>query len=401
MKKIGFVIPWFAEKIPGGAEMELRGLTEHLHKANIEVEILTTCVKEFTADWNVDYYKTGIEIINGILVRRFKVRKRNTEVFDKINVRLMNGEKISLEDEDIFLREMVNSIDLYEYMSKHQEDYSLFVFIPYMFGTTYYGCQICPEKSVLIPCLHDESYAYMQRFREVYSKIAGMIFHAKPEEDLAKRILNINHVQAATLGEGVNTKLSYHANRFIDKYKITEPFILYAGRKDKGKNVDTLIQYFIEYKTRNFNALKLVLIGGGNIELPGHMKNDICDLGFLPIQDKYDAYAAATVLCQPSKNESFSLVIMESWLCGRPVLVSGECEVTKYFATISNGGLYFSNYFEFQECINYLVNNDKAAKAMGKNGCEFVENNFSWDVIVERYMEFFKGVTGNESNSDY
>ena len=396
MKKIGFVIPWFAEKIPGGAEMELRGLTEHLHKANIEVEILTTCVKEFSADWNVNYYKVGIEIINGILVRRFKVRKRNAETFHKVNAKLMNGEKISLEDEDIFLHEMVNSIDLYEYMFKCKDDYSLFVFIPYMFGTTYYGCQVCPEKSVLIPCLHDESYAYMQRFREVYSKIGGMIFHAKPEENLAKRILNLNNVKVSTLGEGINTKLLYNANRFIDKYKITEPFILYAGRKDKGKNVDILIKYFIEYKTRFSNGLKLVLIGGGDIELPRHIKNDIYDLGFLPLQDKYDSYAAATVLCQPSKNESFSLVIMESWLCGRPVLVNGECEVTKHFATISNGGLYFNNYFEFQECINYILSNYDVAKAMGENGCKFVESNFSWDVIVERYMEFFKGVIGNE-----
>ena len=30
MKKLGFVIPWFGEKIPGGAEMELRGLTAHM-----------------------------------------------------------------------------------------------------------------------------------------------------------------------------------------------------------------------------------------------------------------------------------------------------------------------------------------------------------------------------------
>lgn len=396
MKKIGFVIPWFAEKIPGGAEMELRGLTEHLHKANIEVEILTTCVKEFSADWNVDYYKVGTEIINGILVRRFKVKKRNADAFHKINAKLMNSEKVSLEEEDVFLREMVNSVDLYEYMYKYKDDYSLFVFIPYMFGTTYYGCQVCPEKSVLIPCLHNESYAYMQRFKEVYSKIGGMIFHAKPEEDLAKRILNIKNVKVSTLGEGVNTKLSYNANRFIDKYKITEPFILYAGRKDKGKNVDTLIKYFIEYKTRYSNGLKLVLIGGGNLELSEHIKNDIYDLGFLPLQDKYDAYSAATVLCQPSKNESFSLVIMESWLCGRPVLVNGECEVTKHFTTISNGGLYFNNYFEFQECINYFVNNYKVAKGMGENGCGFVESNFSWDVIVERYLEFFKGVMSNE-----
>lgn len=46
MKTIAFVIPWFGFDIPGGAEMELKGLVSHLHDAGVKVEILTTCVKE-------------------------------------------------------------------------------------------------------------------------------------------------------------------------------------------------------------------------------------------------------------------------------------------------------------------------------------------------------------------
>ena len=45
MKTIAFVIPWFGFDIPGGAEMELKGLVSHLHDAGVKVEILTTCVK--------------------------------------------------------------------------------------------------------------------------------------------------------------------------------------------------------------------------------------------------------------------------------------------------------------------------------------------------------------------
>ena len=47
MQKIGFVIPWYGENIPGGAEMELREVATHLQKAGMEVEILTTCVKDY------------------------------------------------------------------------------------------------------------------------------------------------------------------------------------------------------------------------------------------------------------------------------------------------------------------------------------------------------------------
>ena len=62
MQKIGFVIPWFGENIPGGAEMELREVTAHLQKAGMEVEILTTCVKEFTADWITTLEAENIEL---------------------------------------------------------------------------------------------------------------------------------------------------------------------------------------------------------------------------------------------------------------------------------------------------------------------------------------------------
>ena len=77
----------------------------------------------------------------------------------------MDGKQISPKEEQIFVEEMVNSPQLYEYMRDTADEYGLFVFIPYMFGTTYYGMQVCPEKSVLIPCFHDEAYVYMRLFR--------------------------------------------------------------------------------------------------------------------------------------------------------------------------------------------------------------------------------------------
>ena len=58
MKTIAFVIPWFGFDIPGGAEMELKGLVSHLHDAGVKVEILTTCVKEFTSSWSVNHCLT-------------------------------------------------------------------------------------------------------------------------------------------------------------------------------------------------------------------------------------------------------------------------------------------------------------------------------------------------------
>lgn len=97
MKKIGFVMPWFGMKITGGAEAEARELSLKLKETGLEVEFLTTCVKDFSSDWNVNYYKEGTYEEEKITIRRFSVDKRDSSVFDSINLRLMRGERIDSE----------------------------------------------------------------------------------------------------------------------------------------------------------------------------------------------------------------------------------------------------------------------------------------------------------------
>mgnify|MGYP002868582430 CR=1 FL=1 len=261
MKKLGFVTPWYGDKIPGGAEMELRGIAKHLKASGLDVEILCTCIEKFTSDWNKNFHKPGVTEEGGLTVRRFKVRKRNTALFDKVNYKLMNDMEVSPEEERIYIEEMVRSDDLCRYIRENKEDYGLFVFIPYMFGTTYFGIKECPEKSVLIPCLHDESYAYMDIFRDLFKDMAGAIYHAQNEYVLANELYDLRKVNQAVLGEGVDTDFTYDAERFRKEQKIEDPFILYAGRKDAGKNIYLLIDYFREYKARHKDSpLKLVLI---------------------------------------------------------------------------------------------------------------------------------------------
>lgn len=379
--------------IPGGAEAELKGLVTHLQKAGLDLEVMTTCVQKFDSNWNVDYYKPGVSVENGIKIRRFPVKKRNTEAFNGVNLELLNHQ-MSLSDweEETFVRESVNSTELILYMKNHEAEYDLYVFIPYMFGTTYYGIQENPGKAVLIPCLHEESYAHLRIFSECFSKAAGMIFLSEPEAILASKLFDLENCKAQVLGAGVEEIKQYDPKRFRKKYRIFEQYILYAGRKDSGKNVDILIDYFMEYKKRNHINIKLVLIGGGKIRIPTKARNYIIDLGYIPMQDKYDAYAAAEVLCQPSSHESFSLVIMESWLCRRPVLVSTKCDVTKDFVIKAKGGLYYSDYQEFESILNYFITHIEIADQMGKNGNEFVTNCFLWDKVTANYINYFKGL---------
>ena len=68
--RLAFVIPWFGADIPGGAEAACFHIACHLREAGVDVEVLTTCIKEFRSDWSANYHHRGSDTVSGITVRR-------------------------------------------------------------------------------------------------------------------------------------------------------------------------------------------------------------------------------------------------------------------------------------------------------------------------------------------
>ena len=380
-----FVTPWYGTHIPGGAEAECRGAATHLRQAGVEVEILTTTIRDFMSDWSVNAYEPGTYEEEGIPVHRFAVQPTHFDIFGYINDRLIRNEKILPEEENYFFKEMLRSDDLFDFIEGNNGP-DIFIFIPYMFTTTVFGARIHPERSLLLPCLHDEPYATLQPVRHVFESCAGILFHVEEEKNLANRLYNLAPDKQKVVGEGLLTHLTGNADRFRTTYHIEDPFILYAGRQDNGKNTPLLVRYFQRYIQSNKSDLRLVLIGNGGVNIPDSIQNRVSSLGFVPVQDKIDAYKAATLFCQPSINESFSLVIMEAWLQKTPVLVHADCPVTRGHCQRSNGGLYFSNYPEFEEIVTMLINHPSLREKLGANGQQYVLSHFQWDIIVKNYL---------------
>jgi glycosyltransferase involved in cell wall biosynthesis len=104
------------------------------------------------------------------------------------------------------------------------------------------------------------------------------------------------------------------------------------------------------------------------------------------VQDKYDCLGASLALCVPSVRESFSIVMMESWLAGRPVIVNAECDVTTDFCVRSNGGLWFRDYSEFREIVELLAHSPELGPQLGGQGRNFVFENYKPDLVAEKFM---------------
>ena len=67
--------------------------------------------------------------------------------------------------------------------------------------------------------------------------------------------------------------------------------------------------------------------------------------------------------------------------------VDGICEVLKGHCIKSNGGLYYTDYFEFEGVIDYIFSHDREYTIMRENALRYVEENYRWDVIMKGFDE--------------
>lgn len=394
MTILSFVTPWYGPDVPGGAEAETRRLAQQLHHAGLPVEVLTTGTRDLYADWGRNYHPASVTEVDGIPVRRFPVQRRDRAAFDAVNARLMRGQSIAPADERVYIEEMLRVPALYEFIER-EAPRRLYLFIPYMFATTYFGAQVCPRRSIIIPCLHDESYARLSLYRDVLPQARALVFHTEAERRLADRLFPGAAGQLReVVGEGVDVPPPGDAARFRGRYGLDGPFVLYAGRREPGKNTPLLLDYWARYWQAGGRrrGVRLVLLGPGEVAIPPAAAGGIVDLGFVPAQDKTDAYAAASVFCLPSVNESFSIALMESWLQETPALVHADCPVTVEHCRQANGGLYFADYAEFAATLDYLLDNPAPAARLAANGRAYVLARYQWPAIIPRYRALFAQV---------
>jgi glycosyltransferase involved in cell wall biosynthesis len=182
--------------------------------------------------------------------------------------------------------------------------------------------------------------------------------------------------------------------RFRQKYGITSPFVVYVGRIDENKGCKELFSHFERYARALRGDLSLVLMGTSILPIPGNPR--IRHLGFVSDEDKFDGIAAAEALIMPSYFESLSMVALEAWALGKPVLANGRCDVLQGQCLRSNAGLFYESSGEFLEALALIQTNRRLASAMGQNGREYYQRHYAWPVIVRKYMDVLDQLRGED-----
>ena len=177
-----------------------------------------------------------------------------------------------------------------------------------------------------------------------------------------------------------------------ERFGLKDDYIVYAGRIDESKGCGELFEYFAAYKRRCGGKLKLVLLGKAVMSIPE--RPDILPLGFVSEEEKFAVLKGAKALVLASRFESLSIVVLESMLMGRPVLVNGECEVLYDHAVKSGAGLFFRDDTEFSAALHWLLTHEREYEQMCENGRRYVFEYYSWEKITEK-LRALTEIVGN------
>ncbi len=379
--KLLFVVQRYGLDIAGGAEYHCRIVAEHLAR-HAEIEVVTTCASDYVS-WQ-NHYPPGSEVLNGIPVHRFPVeRPRDLLRFSEWSKRVEAPH--SDDDERRWMEEQGPlSPTLVEELRQRRGSHDHVLFFSYRYYTTYYGLHAAPERAVLVPTAENDGVHRLRLFAGLFALPRAIVWNSVEEREMVREIADVDAMPGDVVGVGSVLPERLDAGGFRRARGIEGPFLLYVGRIDRNKGCDELFAFFQRYRAETGSRLKLVLLGRPVLEIP--QDPSIVAPGFVTDQEKWDALAACDALVIPSRYESLSMVTLEAWWAGRPVLANGRCEVLRGQCRRSNGGLYYAHYEEFREALSVLEQDAALRRRLGENGRRYFDANYGWDIVERKYL---------------
>jgi glycosyltransferase involved in cell wall biosynthesis len=276
------------------------------------------------------------------------------------------------------------SPDLIHWLERHARDYDCVAFYTYLYWTTWAGLDAVAGTvpTVLHPTVHDEPPVRLSLFDNMF-RLPNAFALLTPEE--AQFVRDRFHIEPRHEVVGIGVDLVDSDPRpFRTRFPMDDaPYLLFVGRLDPGKGAREIVDFFTTYKDRNPSDLRLVLLGEPLIDVPE--RDDIVVTGFVDYELRDSAMAGSLALVQPSYFESFSMVLTESFAHRRPALVQGRCAVLRGHAVRSGAAIPYEGYAEFEGAVGMLLDDNGLVAAMGAAGRAYVEREYSWDLVLERY----------------
>jgi glycosyltransferase involved in cell wall biosynthesis len=359
----------------GGTAERTFQMSRFLAKAGIECALLTTDIS-LTAERIEDLEAVKVIVLN-TLNNRFYIPKFSYNM----------------------VRNIVKDVDIIHLMNHWTFLNALVYFIARRLQKPYV---VCPAGSLQI-------YHRSKLIKGLYNWVVGKKIIRNANGYIAVTSGEIPQFQAygvdkdkiSVIPNGINREdfILRGKSDFKRKYDLIGlPFILFVGRLHHIKGPDLLLRAFcnIKDKLRDFHLVFVGPDGGMLAELEDMVTkcgagDRVHFLGYLGGADKSQAYHAADLLVIPSRREAMSIVVLEAGITGTPILLTDQCGFDEV-AAIGGGKIVPASVDGLQEGLIELISDPAQLKLKGENLKRYICENFSWDSVVNKYVELYRQI---------
>jgi len=392
--EVAFVVQRYGEGITGGSESLARAVAERL-AGEYRITVFTSCARDYVT-WRNELPE-GLERLGAVDIRRFPSEsERDLASFNAFAEPLYvgaGGKLRSRADEHEFLRRQGPEVPkLVEALRAEKDRFAAFVFFTYLYYPTYWGLAAVPERSALVPTTHDEPPLRFSIYRAVFELPRAIGFLTPAEEALVRQRFDVGDRHTVLAGMGVDVPEAPDVGAFRTRHRLERPYAIYAGRIDSGKGCAEMLAHHERYRREQAEPLDLVLIG--RLAMAEPRQEGVRYLGFLPEPEKAAALAGARVVVCPSPFESLSIALLEALALGTPGLVNARSEVLKEHCLRSGASLFYENADEYAEAMDVLARDDSLQRALASSARRYVEAEYRWDVVLERWRELIRAAAG-------
>ncbi len=143
--------------------------------------------------------------------------------------------------------------------------------------------------------------------------------------------------------------------------------------------------------------LLFVNIGGGSAVCK---QENIWEIPYVQNEDEMAQwYSTSDIFVYPSLADNCPLVILEAMACGLAILTFETGGIPELVEHEETG--YIANYKDFKDLkkgFDLLLENSKLRNEMGVKAIKRVKENFTLEIMNQRYIDLYKEIIGENNN---
>lgn len=260
-------------------------------------------------------------------------------------------------------------------------------------------CWLMPELHTPANVRADANFA-----EKVMRRAAGLIAVSQSTKNDAVRILDLDPGTVEVIYPGVAEPYfratAEGVRRVKDGYGLSRPYILFVGTIEPRKNLDTLLDAYLELPRSLRAEVELVVAGPAGWSARETQERlrfglkGVRYLGYVPEPDLPALTAGATVFAYPSLYEGFGFPVAQALACGVPVVTSNLSSLPE---VTGEAGLLVDprSVAEIRSALERLLESPSLREEMAGKARKRASQ-FRWETCAEQSLAFFRKAAGSE-----